>query len=148
MREPGEVSAWLQLSGDDPFRSCGKLAEIAMRELRQFCIDELTERTSKKPAPPKNWKRSAKLDCDCADCQELAAFLKDKDAKVHRFPRRQELRHHLHRQIDQHRFDCAHVTERRGRPYTLVCTKNQTSFERVLKQYNTDCKLLKDLTDG
>lgn len=88
------------------------------------------------------------LNCDCADCQQLASFLKDKDAQVHRFPRRKDLRQHFHRQIDEHRIDCAHLTERRGRPYTLVCTKNQASFERELKQYKTDCRLLKELTDG
>jgi hypothetical protein len=53
----------------------------------------------------------------------------------------------LHRQIDHHRIDCAHVTERRGRPYTLVCTKNQASFERDLKQYKTDRKLLMELSN-
>ena len=136
------------LSDDEAFAHSSKLAETAVRELRQFCIDELTQRTAKQPESPKNWKRNAKLDCDCADCQELAKFLKDKDAQVHRFPRRKELRQHLHRQIDHHRIDCGHVTERRGRPYTLVCTKTQASFQRELKQYKTDCKLLEKLSDG
>lgn len=135
------------LSGDRGFADSGKLAQTAERELRQFCIDQLTQRTARKPEPPRNWKRSAKLDCDCADCRELATFLKDKDARVYRFPRRTDLRQHLHQQIDNHRIDCAHVTERRGRPYTLVCTKNQASFERDLQQYETDCKLLSELSD-
>jgi predicted 2-oxoglutarate/Fe(II)-dependent dioxygenase YbiX len=141
------IPAVNQLAGDQHFAASSKLAERAVRELLQFCIDELTERTAKQPEPPKNWKRSAKLDCDCEDCQELARFLKDRDAQVHRFPRRTELRQHLHRQIDHHRIDCAHVTERRGRPYTLVCTKNQASFERDLKQYKTDRKLLMELSN-
>lgn len=136
------------LSGDGHFATSNKLAESAVRGLRQFCIDQLTLRTAKQPEPPKNWKRNAKLDCDCENCQELARFLEDKEAKVRRFPRRTELRQHLHQQIDRHRIDCAHVTERRGRPYTLVCTKNQASFDRELKQYQTDCKLLKELSVG
>jgi hypothetical protein len=136
------------LSDDPHFAASSKLADVAMRELRQFCIDQLTLRTAKPPEPPKNWKRSAQLHCNCEDCQELARFLKDKDAQVHRFPRRTELRQHLHQQIDHHRIDCAHVTERRGRPYTLVCTKNQASFERDLKQFETNCKLLKELSNG
>ncbi len=136
------------LSGDQYFATSSKLAESAVRGLRQFCIDQLTQRTAKQPEPPKNWKRNAKLDCDCENCQELARFLEDTEAKVHRFPRRTELRQHLHQQIDRHRIDCAHVTERRGRPYTLVCTKNQASFDRELKQYKTDCKLLKELSVG
>jgi len=142
------IPAANDLSGDGHFATSSKLAESAVRELRQFCIDQLTQRTAKQPEPPKNWKRNAKLDCDCEDCQELARFLEDKEAKVHRFPRRTELRQHLHQQIDRYRIDCAHVTERRGRPYTLVCTKNQASFDRDLKQYKTDCKLLKELAAG
>jgi hypothetical protein len=142
------IPAANSLSRDEHFRKSTKLAELAVRQLRQFCIDQLTLRTAEQPEPPKTWKRSAKLDCDCEDCRELARFLKDKDAQVHRFPRRTELRQHLHQQIDHHRIDCAHVTERRGRPYTLVCTKNQASFQRDLKQYQTDCKLLKELSRG
>jgi hypothetical protein len=136
------------LSEDQQFAASSRLAEVAVRELRQFCVDQLELRTAKQPEPPKNWKRNAALNCNCQDCQELARFLKDKDAMVHRFPRRTELRQHLHQQIDRHRIDCAHVTERRGRPYTLVCTKNQASFERSLKQYETDCRLLKELSNG
>ena len=140
------IAAVNGLSGDEHFADSSKLAAMAVQELRQFCLDQLTERTAKQPAAPKNWKRGAKIDCNCADCQELAKFLKDKDAQVHRFSRRKDLRQHLHRQIDNHRIDCAHVTERRGRPFTLVCTKNQASFQRELKQYKTDCKLLDKLS--
>ena len=137
-----------ELCSDGDFESSSKLAETAVRDLRQFCIDQLTQRTAKEPNPPKDWKRNAKVDCDCADCQELARFLKNKDARVHRFPRRKDLRQHLHQQIDRHRLDCAHVTERRGRPYTLVCTKNRASFERDLKQYEIDCELLEQLSNA
>jgi predicted 2-oxoglutarate/Fe(II)-dependent dioxygenase YbiX len=142
------IPAVNSLAGDQQFVAFSKLAEMAVRDLRQFCIDQLTERTTKQPESPKNWKRGAELKCDCEDCQELAQFLKDKDSRVHRFPRRKELRQHLHQQIDRHRIDCAHVTERRGRPYSLVCTKTQASFERALNQYKTDCKILSELSDG
>jgi len=136
------------LRSDPRFADSSRLADIALRELRQFCIDQLTQRTAKQPNPPTNWKRGAKLTCDCEDCRELARFLKDRNAQVHRFPRRNELRQHLHEQIDRHRIDCTHITERRGRPFTLVCTKNQASFERKLAQYKTDCTLLKELSGG
>lgn len=136
------------LAGDAKFVASSKLAASGLRKLRQYCIDQLQQRTDKKPQPPKNWRRSSTVDCDCEDCQELATFLKDKDAKVHRFPRRKDLRHHLHQQIDRHRLDCAHVTERVGRPYTLVCTKNQATYERALEQYTSDCQLLQELSSG
>ncbi|MCA9211631.1 MAG: 2OG-Fe(II) oxygenase [Planctomycetales bacterium] len=142
------IPAVNELASDDRFKSSAKLAETALQQLRQFCVDQLTQRTETKPTPPKNWKRPAALKCNCSDCQELAKFLKDKDAQVYRFARRKDLRQHLHRQIHAHRIDCAHVTERRGSPHTLVCTKNQASFERALKQYETDCELLTELSDG
>jgi hypothetical protein len=37
------------------------------------------------------------------------------------------------------------TTDRRGRPYSLVCTKNQASYERLSKQRKkdlADCKWL------
>ena len=80
------------LSGDEHFADSNALAKTVVREFRQFCIDQMTQRTEKRPEPPKDWKRNAKLNCDCADCQELATFLKNKDAKIHRFPLRKQLR--------------------------------------------------------
>ncbi len=142
------IPAFRNLRSDDEFAESSTLAQTAVRELGQFCIQQLQQRTAKKPQPPKNWKRSARVDCDCEDCRELVSFLKDKDAKVHRFPRRKDLRQHLHQQIDSYRLDCAHVTERVGRPYTLVCTKNQATYQRNLKQYETDCELLQELSSG
>jgi hypothetical protein len=37
------------------------------------------------------------------------------------------------------------VTERKGSPQTLVCTKNQATYKRRLAQFNVDVQLLKDL---
>jgi hypothetical protein len=54
-------------------------------------------------------------------------------------------RQHLHRQIDQHGCDCTHVTERKGSPQTLVCTKTQNSYERSRKQFEVDQVVLAEL---
>ena len=62
-----------------------------------------------------------------------------------RFPMAKERRRHLHSQIERHGCDCTHDTERKGSPHTLVCKKTQTSYERRLKQYHTDQKLLAEL---
>jgi hypothetical protein len=72
-------------------------------------------------------------------------FLRDPVARIGRFPLRKDRRQHLHRQIDHHECDCTHVTERKGSPQTLVCTKTQSSYERRLKQYGVDKKLLAEL---
>ena len=44
----------------------------------------------------------------------------------------------IHRAIERADLDMTHVTERRGSPQTLVCTKTRASHERACKQYQTD----------
>ncbi len=126
-------------------RTADSPAQGSLDRLLHHCITQLRSLTATPVAPPADWSRAADLDCKCADCKELARFLRDPAEEVHRFPRRKELRQHLHRQIDQHRLDLTHVTERKGSPQTLVCTKNQASYERKLAQFNVDTQLLKDL---
>lgn len=111
----------------------------------QHCLTELRAATAQEPTPPKDWKREAKLGCRCEDCIALSRFLRDPAERVGRFPMSKQRRQHLHRQIDEHRCDVTHVTERRGSPQTLVCTKTQPSYEREHKQYKVDRKLLAEL---
>ena len=125
--------------------STPSIGQAATARLHRHCLTELQTRTAERPQPPTDWSREAKLDCKCADCRELALFLKNKDEPVHRFARRKELRQHLHREIDKHHCDVTHVTDRRGSPQTLVCTKTQASFERRLSQFETDLQLLGEL---
>lgn len=121
------------------------IGRSACASLQQHCLSELRTRTAAKPQPPADWSREATLTCQCADCRELAEFLKNKDESVHRFARRKELRQHLHREIDKHHCDVTHVTDRRGSPQTLVCTKTQTHYEGCLKQFETDARLLGEM---
>ena len=121
------------------------IGQAAAACLHRHCLAELRTRTAERPQPPADWSRDAKLDCKCADCRELAEFLKNKDESVRRFARRKELRQHLHREIDKHLCDVTHVTDRRGSPQTLVCTKTQASYERRLTQFETDVRLLGEL---
>lgn len=131
-----------QSLGLNAVASCGR---SACDRLYQHCLADLRSRTASKPQAPADWSRDAKLGCTCADCRELAAFLKSKTESVHRFARRKDLRQHLHQQIEQHHCDVTHVTERKGSPQTLVCTKTQASYERRLTQFETDQRLLAEL---
>ena len=98
----------------------------------------LLERSATPPEEPRHWKIAADINCECDLCADLRAFCNDPAAKVARFPLRKDLRAHLHRVIDHHRLDVDHETERRGRPYTLVCTKNRASHRRRLAEYAKD----------
>jgi hypothetical protein len=51
---------------------------------------------------------------------------------------REDRRRHLEHQVRGHECDLDLRTERRGSPYTLVCTKNTASYQARLKQYHED----------
>ena len=59
-----------------------------------------------------------------------------------------ERRQHMHRIIEQHGLDMTHVTERKGSPQTLVCTKTRESYRRRCDQYRDDIAALKSLAKG
>jgi hypothetical protein len=109
------------------------------------CREQLEALTAEKPQPPADFRRDADVSCKCEDCRELVQFLKDPHEQVHRFSVRKERRRHLHQVIDSHQCDLEHVTDRRGSPQTLVCTKNTASFQRRLRQYQLDQEHLKAL---
>jgi hypothetical protein len=101
-------------------------------------LGELEDRASRPPEKPTDWRRESATGCDCADCQALSHFLKDPTAQVLRLPLAEQRRRHLHQVIDGNKLDTTHVTERRGRPYTLVCTKTYASYERALAAHQVD----------
>jgi hypothetical protein len=117
----------------------------AATRLLQHCLSELRAATAHPPEPPKDWKREAKLGCTCDDCVALSRFLRNPAERVGRFPLNKQRRQHLHQQIDKHRCDLTHVTERKGSPQTLVCTKTQDSYERQRQQFGVDQIVLAEL---
>ena len=120
-------------------------AQPAASRLLQHCVTELRAATTQPIEAPKDWTRDAQLGCKCEDCRALSRFLRDPEQRVGRFSIRKDRRRHLHQQIEKHRCDCTHVSERVGSPQTLVCTKTQASYERRQKQYEVDKNLLAEL---
>ena len=94
----------------------------------QAMVTELESRTKSPPVEPTDWRRNGKLSCNCTDCKKLSAFLEKPDVQLAKFPLAKARRQHLHRMIEQHRCDCTHVTERGGRPESLVCKKTNASY--------------------
>ena len=119
-----------------------KASPPALARWLDSCRKRLESRASQSPQRPADWRRAARLSCDCADCSELARFLRDPSQQVHRFRVRKDRRQHLHQVIERNRCDVDHVTDRRGSPQTLVCTKNIASFLRELKAYEVDMEHL------
>lgn len=114
----------------------------AFSRLKDHCIAALKARTAKAVSPPADWRRDARIGCQCRDCRALVRFLGSPGERACRFPIGKDRRRHLHRQIDMHSLDLTHVTERGGRPETLVCTKTQNSYERRRTEFETDWRLL------
>lgn len=104
----------------------------------ESCRKQLETLTAKEPAAPRNARRVAKIECKCGDCAELKRFLEDPRESVHRFSVRQDRRQHLAVIIRNAQCDLDLVTDKRGSPQTLVCTKNQASFQKRLKSYHRE----------
>jgi hypothetical protein len=122
-------------------------ADPALAVLWNHCAEFLLQRSGVPPAPPVDWRQEANLSCRCADCRELAAFLANPGAQVHRFRVRQDRRQHLHNIIDAHDLAMTHVTERKGSPQTLVCTKDQRHYQSRCAQYRQDVAALATLAE-
>ncbi len=109
------------------------------------CRSELAARVAHVPVKPADYRRPAKLSCNCGDCRELSAFLANPDEEVHRFRVRKDRRQHLHQNIDRNGCDLTHITDRRGSPQTLVCTKTTASYDAACKVHERDKKYLSRL---
>ena len=109
------------------------------------CRRELQMRTARAPQAPGDYRRDAGLSCKCADCRVLSRFLADPNERECRMPLSKDRRQHLHGIIEANRCDVTHVTERKGRPFTLVCTKTTASYERACKAFERDKRNLSQI---
>jgi hypothetical protein len=123
-------------------------ADAAAGRLWIHAAEFLLARSEQPPAPPTDWKQSVTISCNCEDCRGLQKFARDPEAQVGRFRVRQDRRQHLHRQIEQHGLDMSHVTERKGSPQTLVCTKTRRTYEHQCAQHRADCASMNALLDA
>ncbi len=126
----------------------GKLASPnkAILHWLQACRGALADRTATPPQPPADFCREHKLPCDCRDCRILSKFLADPADRQLRLPLAKQRRQHLHQIIDGNDCDLTHATERRGRPFTLVCTKTDASYEAACLIHQRDLKNLASIT--
>ncbi|MBF0307364.1 MAG: 2OG-Fe(II) oxygenase, partial [Alphaproteobacteria bacterium] len=85
-----------------------------------------------------DWRRDAALGCTCATCRELAGFLDDPARNMWSLRASEERRSHVEEMVRRSGSDLDLRTERKGRPYTLVCVKNQGSYQRRLVERRRD----------
>jgi hypothetical protein len=131
-----QVPALLEL--DKPLRAIVKCPHPPLGRWFTELHEELESRVAHRPQEPTDWQRGPTTGCKCSLCSQLSHFLEDPCAQTLRLPLAKERRQHLHQIIERGQLDTTHVTERRGRPFTLVCTKNKASYERALKAHRVD----------
>jgi hypothetical protein len=139
-----------EVLGPDLKAIAGWLPEVpaarpAYVRVREHCLAQLGAATAAMPQPPADWRRAAEVRCKCADCAALAQFLANPAIHTARFPLAEARRRHLHSEIDVQRLDCTHTTERRGRPFTLICVKTTAAYQREKQRYEQDCRLLEEI---
>ncbi|CAK0766979.1 2OG-Fe(II) oxygenase [Gammaproteobacteria bacterium] len=110
----------------------------ATLRLRAIALDHLRRRIAEPLEPPRDWARANSLSCKCRHCVELARFLADPESRSWNFKAAESDRGHVQGVIQHHACDLNCTTERRGRPYTLQCVKNQASYERRVQQREKD----------
>ena len=110
----------------------------AMARLRQAVLAHLDTRIAAPLAPPPDWTRASALPCSCGHCQGLSRFLASPTEAVWHFKAAEADRGHVTHSVARANCDLTLTTDKRGRPYTLVCTKNQASYERRVRQRALD----------
>jgi hypothetical protein len=112
----------------------------AARRLQEACLVHLRARIALPLAPPADWARDNALGCQCPRCTELARFLAAPREPTWTLRAVAADRDHVTQTIKQARCDVDTKTVTKGRPYSLVCTKNQASFDRRARQRVDDLK--------
>ena len=123
-----------------------ELAVLA--RLREACLEHLRARIAQRLAPPSDWARDAKLVCKCSSCTELGCFLASVDKKAWSLKAAESVRGHVEGTIRQSQCDVGVATDKSGRPHTLVCTKNQASYDRRAQQRKQDLEAVTRLQDS
>lgn len=113
-------------------------ASAAIQRLRTACLEHLRARIAEPLEPPRDWTRASDIACHCKHCGELGQFLADPGRKEWIFKAAQAGRDHVTDSIKRAGADLDLRTETQGRPYSLVCTKNQASYERRTRQRRKD----------
>jgi hypothetical protein len=116
----------------------GGQSGAATGRLREAGLAHLARRIAEPLAPPSDWTRTSAIACRCKHCAELSRFLADPGLKEWSLKAAQQDRSHVESSIRAAVSDLDLKTDTRGRPYTLVCVKNQASYQRRVRQREQD----------
>jgi predicted 2-oxoglutarate/Fe(II)-dependent dioxygenase YbiX len=124
----------------DRLRAPAIAAHKAVARLIAACLAHLRARIARPLAPPADWQRADTLGCRCVHCTALSRFLADPAQPVWVFRAVAADRGHVEGTIRAAQCDVDTTTEQRGRPYSLICKKNQASYQRRVVQRAKDLR--------
>ena len=110
----------------------------AFEALHNACVGRLKQRIAEPLEAPRDWARSARLGCECQHCTELSRFLADPTLEGWTLRAAQQVRRHVEDEIRRASVDVDCETLRRGSPHSLLCKKNQASYQRRVVQRKQD----------
>ena len=143
----GHMLAWPKTYGLDAVilpavRRLNEQTELrtpaAVQRLRAACLEHLRARAAQALDAPSDWSRAAALGCQCRHCNQLGHFLISPSQQTWTFKAAEVHRSHVQASITRDGCDVDCVTDRRGSPYSLVCAKNQASYDRRAGQRKQD----------
>jgi hypothetical protein len=120
----------------------------SVQRLRAACLAHLHDRIAEPLEPPADFARVNTISCRCVHCAELGRFLVDPGRKEWALKAAQHFRSHVESAIRQHGCDLDCATRRVGSPHSLICTKNQASYERRVRQRKDDLRNVERLDVG
>ena len=112
----------------------------AAQRLRHACLEHLRGRVALALEAPADWTRAPASGCACRRCGELSQFLVDPSQRTWVFKAGELDRRHVEETIRRESCDVDGATDKRRRPYSLVCTKNQASHDLRAAQREQDLK--------
>lgn len=110
----------------------------AFDALHAAAITLLEARISETLEAPRDWTRPSDIGCQCQHCRELSRFLADGARESWTLRAAQHARTHVEDEIRRARADVDTETLRRGSPHSLICRKNQASYQRRVAQRKQD----------
>ncbi len=127
-------------------RSGNRAYVVAMEGLRRAALEHLRARMALSLAPPPDAMRSPDgLTCACANCTSFRAFLLHPTERAWSLKAAKDYRQHLESHIRAAGSDVDTQTSTRGSPHTLICTKNQASYEARVRQRAVDGAAVRQL---
>ena len=120
-----------------------ELVRQHLATLWMTAVSHLEQRTKRPLGDPDDWSLDLALECKCENCQKLQAFVRSATERELRIRAAKAERKHLHNIITRH--DLTSSTIRTGRPFTWVCNKNATAYQRRREQHDRDVAALAKL---